>query len=264
MFRASVKTIPSIKRKTHFSYFEISHVTDTIEPIIFDNTVWMRWTAFLILLANACSVLLFTCNLSFAGWRSWKKCTVILRHIWAARCGFLFQCRITTMPNLIFFLTPPLLPACHNVNRFVASCTVVIFPSSCRVDGAVIQDNTTTTCTKVALITVLKWTPMTMPFSIQQKCNKVPKPHLLVSDKQRLSLYQQVGGNSARTTYSEPQCRISGYNRHSLLVPRFDNSARPTLHRPNHAEPAGYRSMLRTCNFLRRSARSHFGKSNRK
>ena len=46
------------------------------------------------------------------------------------------------------FLTPLLLLACHNVNRFAASCTVVIFPLSYRtlycVDGAKIKDTAIT------------------------------------------------------------------------------------------------------------------------
>ena len=47
------------------------------------------------------------------------------------------------MPTL-FFATPLLLPASHDVNHFAASCTVVIFPSSHRilhcVDGSEIKD----------------------------------------------------------------------------------------------------------------------------
>ena len=51
-------------------------------------------------------------------------------------------------PLLLFFSTPLLLPACHKVNRFLASFLVVIFPLSnrilYRVDGAEIKDLTAT------------------------------------------------------------------------------------------------------------------------
>ena len=46
------------------------------------------------------------------------------------------------MPTLVFF-TPLLLSACHNVNRFVASCTVVIYRVLYHVDDAEIVDATT-------------------------------------------------------------------------------------------------------------------------
>ena len=62
-----------------------------------------------------------------------------------------FCSRPVTMPVLVFFISSPLLPSCHNLYCLVASCTVVMFSSSYRVlfavNDAETQDDSVNTLT---------------------------------------------------------------------------------------------------------------------